>query len=240
MIYPRDSARTAPRSVLFSILQARVNRGFLRPLGSGYPGDRKRVKRMRPYPIFLKLRGHRCVVVGGGPVAERKAKALVASGARVRLISPQATPSLVRLASQKKIDLARRGYRTGDLKGAFLVFAATNDRETQQAVLREARRVRALANVADDPTDSDFLVPARFSEGGVQVALSTGGDSPALAKRLRQQLQRLLGKDFSARLTSLGKMRRKVKGRIPEQPRRAQTHLNLAKRTLREKFSARR
>ncbi len=195
---------------------------------------------MKYYPIFLNLRERRCVVVGGGPVAERKARGLVAAGAKVRLISPEVTVPLARLAARKKLTLRRRRYRKGDLKGSFLVFAATDDRKVQQAVAREAREVRALLNSADDPKGSDFLVPARLSRGRLQAAISTGGSSPALAKLLRQQLDTLLGKCISARLASLSKLRQQLKSRIPKQLGRARIQRILAGKTLLEKSRGRR
>ena len=189
---------------------------------------------MKYYPIFLNLRERRCVVVGGGPVAERKARGLVAAGAKVRLISPEGTVPLARLAARKKLTLRRRRYRKGDLKGSFLVFAATDDRKVQEAVAREAREVRALLNSADDPKGSDFLVPARFSRGRLQAAISTGGSSPALAKLLRQQLDTLLEKGISARLASLSKLRQQLKSSIPKQIGRARVHRFLAAEAIKK------
>lgn len=157
-------------------------------------------------------------------MAERKARALVAAGAKVRLISPEVTPPLDRLAARKKLTLRKRRYRKGDLKGSFLVFAATDDPKVQKAIAREARRSGALLNSADDPKVSDFLVPARLSRGRLQAAISTGGASPALAKLLRQQLDTLLDKGISARLASLSKLRQQLKSRIPKQFDRAWIH----------------
>ena len=208
---------------------------FLRPLRSGYSGDREHVKQMHPYPIFLKVQGRRCVVVGGGRVAERKVKTLVASGARIRLISPTVTPVLAHMAAKKKITLSKRRYHKGDLKGSTMAFAATSDRQTQIAVVREARRMGTLVNVADDPRDSDFLVPARFFHGGVQVALSTGGASPALAKLLRRELERILGKGLSAHLLSVSKLRPKLKTSLPEQAKRSQTLRSVVGRVFSKK-----
>ena len=183
---------------------------------------------MKHYPIFLNLRGRQCVVVGGGPVAERRARGLVAAGAKVRLSSPKVTPPLTHLAARKKLTLRRRRYQEGDLKGSFLVFAATDDPKIQKSVAREARRAGALLNSADDPKVSDFLVPARLFRGQLQAAISTGGSSPALAKLLRQQLDTLLGKGISARLASLSKLRQQLKSPIPKQSHRAQIHRILA------------
>ena len=161
-------------------------------------------------------------------MAERKARALVAAGAKVRLISPEVTPPLARLTARKKLTLRKRRYRKGDVKGSFLVFAATDDPKVQKAVAREARRAGALLKSADDPKVSDFLVPARLSRGRLQAAISTGGASPALAKLLRQPLDTLLEKGISARLASLSKLRQQLKSRMPKQFDRARMQRILA------------
>ncbi len=172
-------------------------------------------------------------------MAERKARALVAAGAKVRLISPEVTPPLARLAARKKLTLRKRRYRKGDVKGSFLVFAATDDPKVQKAVAREARRAGALLNSADDPKVSDFLVPARLSRGRLQAAISTGGSSPALAKLLRQQLDTLLEKGISARLASLSKLRQQLKSRIPKQFARARILRILAGESIRKSLKMR-
>ncbi len=172
-------------------------------------------------------------------MAERKARALVAAGAKVRLISPEVTPPLARLAARKKLTLRKRRYRKGDVKGSFLVFAATDDPKVQKAVAREARRAGALLNSADDPKVSDFLVPARLSRGRLQAAISTGGSSPALAKLLRQQLDTLLEKGISARLASLSKLRQRLKSRIPKQFARARILRILAGESIRKSLKMR-
>ena len=137
----------------------------------------------RYYPIFLDVRGRTAVVVGGGRVAARKASGLAEAGARVRIIAPRVDPSL----SAHQVE--RRRYRRGDLKGAVLAFAATDDRAVNHAVALEARRRRIPVNVADSLDDCTFLVPARIARGGLQIAVSTGGRSPRLARALRERLE---------------------------------------------------
>ena len=188
---------------------------------------------MRYYPIFLDLRGRRCVVVGGGPVAERKVKALLRAGARVHVISPTVTPRLALLAAHKKIELTPREYRSTDLEAPTLsptdrsraappalVFAATNSPEAQQAVRKDAEEIGAWVNAADNVRESDFLVPASFTQGDLLVAISTSGASPALARRLRRQLQVTLGHEYRAYLRFLREARKHVKATIPDEAHR--------------------
>jgi len=149
---------------------------------------------MRYYPIFLDVCGRRVAVIGGGRVAERKVRKLLRAGARVRVISPELTPGLERLRLQKKIQVARRRYRQGDIRAGargaapLLVFAATDDPAAQRAARQDASAAGALLNRADDPAGCDFIVPASFTRGDLHLAISTSGTNPGLARFLRQQL----------------------------------------------------
>jgi precorrin-2 dehydrogenase/sirohydrochlorin ferrochelatase len=196
---------------------------------------------MRYYPIFLDLRGRRSVVVGGGRVAERKVKALLRAGASVHVISPAVTPRLALLAARKKIGITPRAYRPGDLAGSappgpegprgmrpVLVFAATDSPETQKAVRAEAAALGALASAADDPQQSDFIVPASFAQGDLTVAISTSGSSPALARRLRRQFQITLGSEYRAYVRFLREARKYVRETVPDKQRRARIFRRLA------------
>jgi precorrin-2 dehydrogenase/sirohydrochlorin ferrochelatase len=184
---------------------------------------------MHYYSVFLDLRGKRCLVVGGGRVAERKVFGLLRAGAQVRVVSPNLTPRLVVLAAKKRIALTPRAYRQGDLeegeaparRAPLLVFAATDDPETQAAIQRDAEGVGALVNVADDRSRSSFLVPATFMQGDLQVAISTSGASPALARRLRRQLRLALGREYQAYFSFLREARRQLSKSIPSQAQRA-------------------
>lgn len=140
----------------------------------------------RYYPAFLNVAGLRAVVVGGGAVAERKAAQLLASGADVTLVSPDATPELERLAGEGRVRLIRRAYAPGDLAGAWIAVAATDDPETQRNIRAESLREKTLLNVADEPDLCGFIAPSIVERGPVAVAISTGGESPALARRLRE------------------------------------------------------
>jgi precorrin-2 dehydrogenase / sirohydrochlorin ferrochelatase len=198
-------------------------------------------KPMRYYPIFLDLRGRRCVVVGGGRVAERKVRTLLRAGARVHVISPDVTRRLAQLAAQKKINLTRRRYRPTDLDATAsartagasrarltLVFAATDNPETQKAVCRDAEHFGVMVNSADGAPDSDFIVPASFAQGDLQVAVSTSGASPALARQLRRQLQRTLGREYRAYLRFLRDVRRQVMETVPDKAQRVRIFRQLS------------
>lgn len=194
---------------------------------------------MRYYPIFLDLRGRRCVVVGGGRVAERKVLALLRAGADVHVISPSVTPRLALLAARKRIALTSRAYRAGDLEfGAgeqggkspslTLVFASTNSPAAQRNVRKAADALGVPVNMATSTKDSTFLVPASFSQGDLQVAISTSGTSPALAKQLRRQLQFSLGREYRSYLRFLREARKHVMATVPDEAQRARIFRQLS------------
>jgi precorrin-2 dehydrogenase/sirohydrochlorin ferrochelatase len=156
------------------------------------------------YPIFLNLDGKRCVVVGGGAVANRKARKLLQARAEIVAISPEVKPELESVATEVR----RRPYREGDLEGASLVFAATNLREVNAAVTREARGRGIPVNVADEPSEGDFALPSVLRRGQLQVAVSTGGASPTLARRVRYELESAFGSEWAGVVEALGRARR--------------------------------
>ncbi len=156
------------------------------------------------YPIFLNLDGKRCVVVGGGEVADRKARKLLQAKAKVVVISPEVKPELASMAAEVR----RRPYREGDLEGAFLVFAATDRRDVNAAVAREARARGVPVNVADNPTEGDFALPSTLRRGRLQVAVSTGGASPTLARRIRRELEDAFGFEWAGVVEELSRARR--------------------------------
>ncbi len=156
------------------------------------------------YPIFLDLDGRRCVVVGGGEVANRKARKLLQARAEVVVVSPEVKPELESVAAE----VYRRPYREGDLEGAFLVFAATGRRGVNAAVAREARGRGIPVNVADVPSEGDFALPSVLRRGQLQVAVSTGGASPTLARRIRYELESTFGSEWAGVVDELGRARR--------------------------------
>ena len=141
------------------------------------------------YPVYLDLRGKPCVVIGGGEIGERKVESLVESSAEVTLISPDVTRRLQELAQAGRIAWHPRRYRQGDLKGAFLAIAATDVRDVNQAIAAEAQEEKVVLNVVDDAPLCSFIAPSIVKRGDVTLAISTGGSSPALARKLKESIQ---------------------------------------------------
>ena len=160
------------------------------------------------YPLFLDIRDMVCIVVGGGKVAERKARMLLAFGARVKVISPQVTNGILRLRQAEKVEVVLREYRKGDIKGAGLVFAATNDAKTNVLVKEEAVKRRVPINVADRPELCDFIVPSIIRKGPLVVALSTSGTAPGVAKRLKAEVDDALTRQHVDYLSLVARFRR--------------------------------
>ena len=156
------------------------------------------------YPIFLDLSGRRCVVVGGGEVASRKARKLLQARAEVVVISPEITPGLESIA----VEVHRRPYKKGDLEGAYLAFTATDSREVNAGVAREAKERHIPVNVADRPSECDFALPSTLRRGRLQVAVSTGGASPALGRRIKDELEEVFGPEWAGLVEELHAARR--------------------------------
>src|SRR5512139_2259611 len=169
---------------------------------------------MKYYPMFLRVAGWRCLVVGGGQVAEQKVAALLKAEARVTVISPEATPTILQWASAHTIDYQPRCYRRGDVRGFRLAFAATGDEQIQQQLRREAREAGVLLNVVDRPERCDFIVPSVVEQGDLIVATSTSGASPALARRIRCELQESFGPEYAQALQLLRRLRQRLKGHV--------------------------
>jgi precorrin-2 dehydrogenase / sirohydrochlorin ferrochelatase len=165
---------------------------------------------MRYYPVNLNISHRACLVIGGGSVAERKAKGLLACGALVTVISPEISAGLLALLAEKQISWLSRPYQAGDLAGAFLVIAATDDDRAQQAVQEEAESRNILLNVADVPERCNFILPSILSRGDLTIAVSTSGNSPALAKQVRERLEELFGPEYELYLELLGSLRTAV------------------------------
>ncbi len=158
-------------------------------------------------PIFCDLRGRSVVVIGGGNVAERKIKGLVEAGAAVTVISPEVTPLLSGMVEQGLVQLVPRQFQNGDLHGAWLVVAATDDEAVQKSVYNEAQERRIFCNVVDKPEVCSFIVPSTVRRGDLCLAISTGGRSPALAKALRKDLEKKFGPEWSVMISLIGKLR---------------------------------
>lgn len=165
---------------------------------------------MRYFPINLDMRGKRAVVVGGGEVALRKCLALADAGAEVRLVSPSISEELRKLSAAGQIIHQAEQYKHGDLEGAFMAFAATDSREVNSCIAREAAERGILLNVADSPQDSTFVSPAIMARGELLIAVSTGGKSPALARRIRDEIGRAYGAEYAHAVDLLGEIREKL------------------------------
>lgn len=161
----------------------------------------------RYYPMMLDLAGRRCLVIGGGRVATRKVAVLLDCGATVEVVSPVATRKIVDLASRGAIRFTRRALRSRDLDRACLVFAATNDAEVNRGVAEAVRKAGGMVNVADAPEACNFLVPSVVRRGDLTIAISTGGASPALAKRLRERLEATICPEYDGYLAALRELR---------------------------------
>ena len=163
------------------------------------------------FPAFLDLRGRRCLVVGGGPIGERKTRDLLDCGARVIVVSPALTAGLAALAAAGLVAHRARRFRRGDVRGCAVVIAATGEASVDTAVASEARRRHALINVVDAPAHCDFIVPSVLRRGQLQIAVSTGGRSPALAREIRRRLEPMFGAAVGEVVEDAG--RRRARGR---------------------------
>lgn len=183
---------------------------------------------MSYYPINIRIADRLCLVIGGGSVALRKVKGLLQAGARVRVISPEVEPELQRMSELQEIEWLEREYVEGDLRGAFLAFAVTDNSGVQDIIMTEAERSAVLMNSADDPQRSDFHVPAHFRRGKMLITVSTGGGSPALAKRIREQLEDNIVPEYEAVVDLLSLIRNQVVGRNDD----SASHAELFRRLL--------
>ena len=163
------------------------------------------------YPIVLELTGRRCLVVGGGPVAERKVAARLDAEARVTVVSPCVTAALQAHARTRRILLVARRYRRRDVAGQALVFVATDDRAVNAAAARDARALGVWVNVADDPPHCDFTLPSILRRRELTVAVSTGGASPALARAIREELESYFTEDYAVLASVTAETRRELR-----------------------------
>lgn len=166
------------------------------------------------YPIFLNIQDKKCVVVGGGNVAWRKVCSLKEAGAKVVVVSPDFCPELEKEAGVERI---QQKYATGHLKGAALVVASTDDGEVNRKVYYDAMESGILVNVVDKPEFCSFIVPASVMRGDLCISISTGGASPALARNIREYLERQFGKEYDEFTKLLSEMRRKMLSEIKDE-----------------------
>jgi precorrin-2 dehydrogenase/sirohydrochlorin ferrochelatase len=162
------------------------------------------------FPAFLKLEGRTVLVVGAGKVGESKIASLLDSGARIRVVALEAGAATLEWAKAGAIVLHQRAFISSDLDGVFLAVVATRSRELNQFVFDQARLRGVLCNVVDVPQQCDFFYPAVVRRGDLQIAVSTAGQSPFLAQRIRQQLERQFGPQYAPWVKELGETRRRI------------------------------
>ena len=181
--------------------------------------DQTCVKDMLATPFYiacLKLRGRRCVVIGGGALGLEKAEGLLASDADVTVISPEAGPELEELAREGSLVWERRTYAgPQDLEGVFMVIACTDDTDTNIRIYDDAERRAMLVNVVDVPPLCNFILPAIVRTGPLAIAISTAGASPALAKRMKREVTELFGEEYAQLAVMLNDARGWAKGTLP-------------------------
>ncbi|GER93088.1 siroheme synthase [hot springs metagenome] len=181
------------------------------------------------YPAFINLIGKKCVVVGGGKIAERKVLSLLNAGANVTVISPDLSSALERYKNRGKIKHIKRGYKKGDIKNAFLVIAATSDEAINSMVSKDAP---FLVNVVDRPELANFIVPSVVNRGPMTIAVSTSGASPAMAKAVRKELEVFYNKDFGQYMSFLKQLRERAIKEIPNKKERERFLKDVASREI--------
>ena len=175
---------------------------------------------MALYPIFLKLEGRKVLIVGGGCVAEQKIEGVLRSATDVTVVAPEVTPRIAHWVADGHLRHVAEQYRSGMSQGYFLVIAATDSADVNHAVYAEAKAAGALCNAVDDIPYCDFYAPALISRGDFQIAISTGGNSPALAQRLRRKMEAEFGPEYESWTAWLGRMRSAVRKVLPASDRR--------------------
>lgn len=184
------------------------------------------------FPMFLRLEGRHCLVVGAGVIAEGKISALLSAGARVTVIAPHARRRIACIARRGRIEWYSREFQVRDLAGVFLVIAATSSPELHERIWRAARRQGVLCNVVDDPPRCDFYYPAIVRRGPLQIAISTSGQSPALAQQLRHQLEAQFGPAYATWVAQLGRARRRTMRVEPSITRRKKLAHDMVRRDI--------
>jgi len=174
-----------------------------------------REKKFPYYPIFLDIEDRDVVIIGGGPVCERKAETMMRYGARVTVVSPNFTPAIEAWASDGKLRIRRKPYDAGDLDGASIVIASTDDEAVNTQIATDCRKRKIPVNVVDVTHLCEFIVPAIVEQGSIQLAVSTGGKSPALARTLKEDLQKFVGPEYAEINDLLGTLRPSAKRVLP-------------------------
>ena len=187
---------------------------------------------MRYYPVSLDIRNRKCLVVGGGDVGTRKVMTLLECGASVTVVSPVASEKLLNLAETGLITLKKRAYIESDLNGMFLVICTTDKEKLNRQVSRNAEKLNMLCNIADRPDACNFILPALVKRGDFVIAVSTSGESPAFAKKIRKDLEKQYGEEYAEFLKLMGAIRKKLLGNSREPEAHKQLFEELLDRCL--------
>jgi precorrin-2 dehydrogenase / sirohydrochlorin ferrochelatase len=172
------------------------------------------------YPVYLDLRHKLCLVVGAGNIAARKASSLLEAGARVKVVSPVAVEEVKQMHARGLLQWECRGFEPGDLEGCFLVIGATDNPEVNRQVFDIAEQAGMLANIVDVPELCNFIVPSVMRRGDFQVAVSSGGASPVLAREVRRRLEKSFGPQYGKVVSQLARFRSTLKQRLPDEAKR--------------------
>lgn len=172
------------------------------------------------YPIFINLKHKKCIIIGGGHVAERKVKGLIDTGAHIIIVSPYITDELALLAKEGKIIHLKKNYEKNDIKDAFLVIGATDSRNVNEEIRNDCRKHDIPANIVDSPEDCTFTVPSVIKRGPLTITISTDGKSPALSKKIRKEIENIYGEEYGKFAVLLGNLRERIQKEIPEEKER--------------------
>ena len=186
------------------------------------------------FPMFMKLNERSCLVVGAGNIGEQKIAGLLETGARIRVVAIEATPTVREWAREGRIELELRPYRSSDLEGIFLAVVATSSRTLNERIYGDAQARRVLCNVVDVPDLCDFFYPSVVRRGDLQIAVSTAGQSPSLAQKIRQQLEKQFGPAYAAWVAELGETRKLILSSDLERDQKLELLHSLASREAAE------
>jgi precorrin-2 dehydrogenase / sirohydrochlorin ferrochelatase len=190
------------------------------------------------FPMFIKLEGKQVVVIGAGTIGESKIAGLLETGARIRVVAREASPLVREWAREEKIELELRPFVAADLHGAFLAVVATSSRTLNERVYDEAQQRGVLCNVVDVPELCDFFYPSVVRRGDLQIAVSTAGQSPSLAQKIRQQLEKQFGPGYAEWVAELGETRRLILASDLDKDRKLELLHSLASREALEAAQA--
>lgn len=181
----------------------------------------------RYYPAYLDIKGKRCLVAGGGGVAERKINLLLKCGAMVSVVSPKLTKRLKKLNSKRKIKFFKGDFKEKYLKDIFLVIGATDSRKVNLKIYKAASKKDILVNIVDSPKICNFIVPSIVERGDLMITISTGGKSPALSKKLRKELEYRYGVEYAKFLDIMGELRKRISSKIRDENKREEIYRKL-------------